>query len=701
MLEGLQSSDSAVRSLTQSWVKATVSKGNNEDVHRLLQPLVRILLEADTKRKQRSEKLLSKKITLSRRDAERDKKYAKYYFESLGIENPYMPSSRDQYLEIMQDYTQVCDASQILYALSLLQLVVGVDPFTLISTIGNTVIDVSTYATGSMHANHTYDTGKGVAHGAESPDTPTSSSFPSLGSQKSLLEVVLSTCVDLLCSEYHPSLKASPEEESENLKIKICSAGLLSLLLSELLQILARHGTHSDDSPSSCSPAEFKVYSPSFVSALLTLCDIQKVSLLLLGKSVEWWVDLSLGTSCSGSSDGGKSVAQSKVRNLPKLAGAGGGGGGESGSVILMSFCAHLLRVVQCLIVLDTQFSLSLPVQTHPPPSQSTANLVTVVSGVTICGRTLPAVLPGGVTASQPFYASFLLGVLSEPRLFQFHDDLLHMFTSTVSNLLSQQLLDLAPKLIKQLCSNVEETLAEPASLRRRQGIGPMGGRGRGVSAEDLAGTNVHLCIVYMHSILTITSWCLFGECRPSILREESPSLLGGKSSSCFRLHHRSPNPFFDVVRVKQVEGSKENFSPMNKQPSAMTWLLGVFTAHKISSGGGESDGVSGEGGLFPSRVGVASQAGQHLMMLLPAAYNSMTGMWASIHPRWRSGLPGGGGGGGVVRGVESMESSLFRTQSMLFQVRKNNMMQWQLVYRYNSHDDIFFVIFGSRLYNH
>lgn len=656
MLEGLQSSDSAVRSLTQSWVRTAVAKGSGESTHKLLQPLIRILLESHTKRRHKMDELSSKKITLTRKDAERDMKYAKYYFESLGIENPYLPSSKDQYAEIVQYYTQAFDASQILYALSLLQLVVGVDPFNLISTIGNTIIDVSAYMGQGLHM-HTQanDTGKIVTPEVELPDTPTSLPFPTLSSQKSLLEVILSVCVDLLCSDYHPSLKASPEEEIENLRVKICCAGLLSMLLDELLKILAKHGANSDDS----SPSEFKVCSPNFVSALLTLCDIQKVALLLMGKSVEWWVELSSGGgggggSVSSSTGGGKNRMWSDLARLSQL----GGGSGDPG-VILKSFYVHLLQMVQCMIVLDTQFSQSLPIKTIS--SLQSTDLITVVSGVNISG-TLPAISPGCATASQHFFRDFMLRVLSDFALSGFHNDLLHMLTGTTSNLLSQQLMELGPKVVKQLCSNIEGAVAVTLGPRNLQQYDSV--------TANLEKSSTHLCIAYFDSILSIVTWCLFGDIHLYPLKGKS---VFGKSY--FRLHHRSSNPFFDIIRVKQAEGPKECYSPMHKQPSAMAWLLGVFSSQKMALGTESVDGISGEAGLF-SRVGVGSLAGQHMVMLLPAVYNAMTDVWvefcfqSAIVARCASGADGGVFLGGVVSATESMESCLIREHQMVCEVR-------------------------------
>jgi hypothetical protein len=562
-------------------------------MHLLLQPLVKILWESDTNRKHKFEKVASsKKITLTRKEAEKDMRYARYYFKSLGIENPYLPSSENQHMKMIQHYTQVFDASQILYALNLLQLTLEVDPSNFVSVAGNSVIDVSMYTAAVAGA---------LPHAeGESPSTPITPPFPNLSSHKSLLEVVLSLCVDLLRSEYHPSLKSSSLEQADNLHVKISSAKLLAKLLHELLKILDNHSSYSED-----APAEFKVHSPNFVSALLTLCDVQKVCLLLLGKVVEWWEELRVGTNTSKTNvqDG----VRSKVAELSQQRTSC-----SNLAPLLMAFYSHLLRVIQCLVAMDTQFSQSLPINSRPPPEPN--NLVTVVSGVTVSSATLPAITPNCATASQPFLREFLLQVLSNATLSCLHDNLLCMFTNTLPNLMSQQLTDLAPPVVKHLCVNIEVLVTD--------GFG---------SSEAHHGRNAasgcaQHCVMYFDSILRITMWCLFGNSQPHFHPDQQHP---GAAVSHLSIYHRLPDPFYHILRVKQVESSKENFSPLNRQPSTMSWLLGVFTAQRSNS---ESDGGVGDISLF-SRAGVNSQAGQHIIMLLPATYNSVTDIWTTFYP--------------------------------------------------------------------
>ncbi len=662
MLEGLQSSDAGVRSLAESWVKGAIAKGSGEGMHSLLQPLVKILLESNTKREQKMEKSPTKKVELSRKDAERDKRYAKYYFESLGIENPYEPSKKDQYIDVLLHYTQVFDGSQILYALSLLKLVVSVDPSNFISVIGNTIVDVSIYHMSVNNYVPHQESSSSKQLGSEQtvtpPDTPSTPQPPSLASQKSLLEVILSIIVDLLRSEYHPSLKASPEDLVENLKVKISSSSLLSVVLNELLVILADRSDVSNEG----SPGNFKICSPNFVSALVTLCDIQKVSLLLLGKSVEWWMDLSGGratTSDSGGGGGDKTWSDLARQCHNGSSGGGGGGGGDPG-VILKSFYTHLLRVVQCLIALDTQFNQSLPIDTDP--ASHSGDLITVVSGVKLSSSAdLPPVYPSCAIASQPFFKNSLLQVLSDLSLSYFHDDLLCMFASTVSNLLGQQLIEIAPKVVKQLCSNIEKAMAIDSGSRKSHDV---------IHHKEGISNNVQLVITYFDSILSIISWCFFGDTPFRSSKEESHI-----RSLDYKLHHRSKGQFFNIIRVKQAEGAKESLSPSAKQPSTMAWIWGVFSTQKLTPFS-DSECTSGGAGLY-SRVGINSLAGQKIAMLLPAVCNAITDVWVKFCSGSLMNEVGGGtaaagvgcGWGGVSSGAVESESVLLRKQKMVIEV--------------------------------
>ena len=672
MLEGLHSADAAVQRVTWSWVKAAVSRGGkNEGLTRLLQPVLKILLEPRSQRRPMNEKL-AVKITLSREDAERDMDYARYYFESLGIDNPYAPTKREQYSEALLCYSRQLDSSQLLYAMSLLQSVISVDPKIFVCAAGNVMVDVSSFVCGSSggggglesvagsYLRQTWECSSsrdkpqsGDHRVLNSPSDGTTPQSPSPMMHKNLLELILSACTDMLRSEYHPSLKVSARDQSENLEVKVASASLLSTVLQELLKVLAgRRETHEDGTSGSLnakgseagSGVEWKVFSPSFVSALIALCDVQLMLLLLLGKSVQWWEDAFC--SCSLNNDDHEKKTTSNVQAFNPSEHAPSGSQVRSWdnplSVTLHSLCSQLLRAVQCLIVLDSQLGLSLEGETRSrhqyTVSSNMPDLVSITSGVKLLDisggsrrYSLPSILPSSMTASQPYFKQFLLHVLRSSSLSSFHDDLLHMFSGTISNFLHHQLLELAPNLVKQLCANIER-VASPPPKRSRQ----LSSKEGKTSLSD-----GHFCVIYLNSILDIIWWCLFGKGAEasSVGRTSRATKVG------FTLLSRLPNPLYSILQVMQAGTTKESLTPTLKQPSAMSWLLGVFSASQKTTtlpGLGGGGGMAGDGGVVGEGVsgegvaqmlhGVDSLVGQHMLMLLPAIYNAMASIWTNLY---------------------------------------------------------------------
>lgn len=659
MVEGLRSTDAAILSVTRSWVKTALSgKSKDDSLVRLLQPALKILLKPDSQRKPVNKKPMVR-ITLSQEDAEKDMKYAQYYFQSLGIENPYSPSVKVQFSELLLCYRQLIDASQLLYALSLVESVVAVDPTMFVLVSGNIMVDVSMvagYGGLDFSIDHPHRVARECGTGVDKPKDSLSGSStegakslsPSHAMHKSLLELLLSVCVDLLRSEYHATLTVSTEDVLEGLKVKVASASLLSTLLEELLNVLAEKkkeglGVAKPEAAATTggSGMEWKVLSPSFVSALIALCDIQLVGLLLLGKSVQWWEEAFCSSQSVNSQNEAVGISWASLAAELSSHNSCPPSYGNSLSVLLHSLNAQMLRVVQCLIVLDTQLSLSYGgepnhhghMQPHVLPANKTEG-ITTTSGVQLISSpsdsdisrpiSLPAVLPGSLTASQPYFREFLLHVLRCPSLSSFHGHFLHMFSATISNLLHQQVLELAPNLVKQLCENIEYVVRHKSAP----------------TEKDLS--KGHFCVTYLKSVLDVVRWSMFG------MIEESNST--GKRS--YTLRSRLQNSMYGIVQVIQAGTPKQNFSPTLKQTSAMSWLLGVFSVSQKASlsglgssgsvggsgaAGARDKGVAGEGGgaadtLAQSSHGVDSLVGQHVLMLLPAIYNAMATVWTNLY---------------------------------------------------------------------
>ena len=536
---------------------------------------------------------------LSPEDAERDPAYAKYYYASLGIPDPRDASKRGQYRENLFHYSQLFDTEQVLYALSLLQCVIEVDPPSVISSMSSVLVDPLSY--GGSHARGTKETTDSSEHILREA--------PSLA-QKSLFELTLSSTMDLLRSDYPANLEASLSSHLDNINVKIASAELVYSLLTHLTKTLASSRVCQATEGEASTIGRRKINSSSFVSALVTLCDVQKITLLTLGQVVrdlrdvhQCLVSLPNETNASDNSLWTSLLQPGPLNSVSE--------GAETlcldPQAALQSLFTHLLMIVQGLVAMETQCQCkqaSAITPTQPTTSSTSSGLSTS------CDVLLPAVLTSVPTATQPFFQVLLLDLLSDHASAHLHEILLNLFSSILPNLLNQQLYELAPKVLKQLCKNLEiapqkkeksvDSQTEPSS-----------------SCVDISRK---LSVLYLDSLCAIIVWCLYGESQP-------PLCEGSKSG---HKYHQSMNPYWRRLQVVEVEEQSEPLSPNSRQPSTMSWLFSVFTA---SAQGSKSlainDGSTSKQNYFSrSRIGINSRVGQYTLMLLPAVYNAIIEVW-------------------------------------------------------------------------
>ena len=656
MLEGLKSEDVAVKHFVQSWVRFTVTKKTG--LQQVLQPLVKMLLDASSLRRQYTRPIPGYR-ELSAKDAEKDPAYAKYYYASLGIADPFAALKKDQYSDILLLYNQVFDASQVLYALSLLQSTIAVDPLSIITCMGVTVVDTTTYVRSSLqHGSSNKQTHflpifkkKADSHKDGPTDCHSTVTAPPLVIRKSILELLVSSCVDFLRSEYPESLEASLDDHLQNVRVKLASADVLNIILCTFAKILSR--THKEPSldhvneseaDSSLAGGAGVVNAASFVTALMALCDVQKITLLQLAHIVQVLRSLVNGTSKNVWVEFSRFVAANDL---------------NSPSTLLQSLFVHLLKLTQSLITLDTQCSTVNP-STTTPISASTS-LPAAGDTTALKDSSLPPVLSNLSTASQPFFHAFVSEVLADSSLSHLHEHLLSMFVNTMANLLGHQLDELAPKILKQICNNLEKSLQSGKSGSRifesvtssRLHDKISGNQKVDVSSQDSSFLG-KLAVLYLEIVVSIIHWCLFGDLHLSHTHPDDHTRS--------KLHHHSLNLFWEGIRVAQVENSDSALSPTSKQPSTIAWLFGVFST---AAQKGEVSGESGSSTYQPSasrpRVGVNSRAAQYIAMLLPAVYNAITELWRSYFSvgssmsrvSSSSSLPGGGEGMTAV-GVSS-----------------------------------------------
>lgn len=576
MLEGLQDKSTAVSCFVQSWVKFATERS---ELLPLFQPLVRILLEADTLRTRKS---------YVEEEKNAGSAHAKYYYNPKDVTEKEESLKEDQFSEVELHYTQVFDARQVLYAFSLLQSILAVDPAGIISSLGEVVVNTGTYAS----ANQTSSLATIVAMKC---DPESDAPHP----QKSLLELLLAICVDFLRSDFPDSLEVSPTDCLDNLHVKTSAAELLSTVLHEFVCILSsQFGRNEAEMSGKMSGV---VSHPSYVSALVTLCDIQRIALLLSAQVVQCLRDIQSSESTKQASNSRDSKGETRpwIRLRAEQTALPSGFGSA-----LRSLFVHLQKLLQKLITLDAQCSLALnpttPVSTTAQPGAT----FTKQSGKLT--SQLPLIQPSLSTAAQPFFQALLLDILADPSLVHLHGTLLSMFTAILPNLLNQ-LDELAPKVLKQICKNLEMILQSTKATEPAH-TGTENDKMCPISSKLFSG---ELAVSYMESLVAVVLWCYFSD---------------GQVISPPKLRQHAPSMFWKVNTVSEFEHTGDSLSPLLKQPSTMSWLFGVF-----STSNQKGVALSDVGTKNPC-VGINSKVGQYILMLLPAVYNAVTEIWRYFH---------------------------------------------------------------------
>ena len=680
----------------------------------MLRPLVKILLEADACRRSDS---TSPTVPGEREGA------GKYYFASTDVDGA-SPTNADAAAAEKDDsahYTQLVDAERLHYSLSLLRGAVATDPQAIVSGLAASIINKSSYVnTGrvrlSMNKITSVSTLATPLSGLATPTSGLTTPFggeAGLASSCSLLELVLGASMRLLWSDYPPSLDVGANDRLDLLRVKLSALELVDAILRQFVAILA----FPDGRGGEGGGQKFGIArNPSFVSALLALCDVQKVVFQLLSRTVQSLRDAEVLTmSCDrvvrshdpllkshdlsqctsettltsqdlnpGSvecpSRSCKSTAASqnspihtsrshdltaKSRDVhlteePTCTSAtmGRQSGPETGCLpgwdrsettaaavtLLRSLFEQLLRTVLSIMALDASCTPAPPNdRSSTCPSSSSSSRLPPSTHPSSSSSSLPPILPGVPASTQPFLSSLLLDVLSDVALVSLHPSLLAMFSASLP-FLHHQLEELTAKVLKRICRNVERRFhAFPAVTGKAHGATKSGDWSLkpNVSANDRSlkpnvSTNVDgkIVVSYLEAVIAVILWCLFGE-RP----DSSAHLLHRQ------LKHAGANPFNLSNQSCEVEETSESPSPgTSKQPSAMSWLFGVFAL-------GQRAGTADLDGRMAQLTGAGSLAGVGVARLLPAVYGAVAELWVyCVVGRSGGGPPRGavGGGGGV-----------------------------------------------------
>ena len=573
MLEGLQSQDAAVRGFIGSWVKLCLQQS---DLDLLLHPLLRILQEADLKRASFEAPTIRPKV----------EHHSKYFYESLGKAGGNEEMGKSMEPALM--YTQVYDTSQVLFALSILQSTVTAHrPDTVVARLGEAVVDLRSYRAGSPSRGDALL----VSRRQESSSLATRclGTREQASQRKSLLEFVLSTCVVFLHSEYPLTGEVSQSDLVANVKVKMAAAELITTILHEFVRALEKEGPRTE-----------RVGNPSYVSALVTLCDVQKIGLQQMACAVQTLKENS--TPSSALPPNGKGTES--------LSGFVGGKMDSRLSLptsILEPYFVQLLKLVQQLVVLDT---LTLPDSSLPPPSPSASSSAAAASPGSDPAHNY---VPSYPTAAQPLFQSLLLDALSDLSLLPLHRHVLDMATSLLSHV-PLHLEDLVPRLIIQVCSNLGLLLRTTSVVGRSSVDGEEEGREDRKRVRVVPRLSGEVVVTYVRSLISLVHFCLLGA-------------RFDDGSTCF---HQELDVFRDMVSVRDATVVPAALTPVMLQPSTVAWLFGMF-----SGGQKGSDGVREE---QKSKMGGLQGQGQAVLGLLSRVYTVLADLW--VHFRGSGDVP-------------------------------------------------------------
>ena len=237
MIEGLQSKNSAISHCTSTWL---ISVCHKKQLEYALQPLYTLLKESCPYR------LSSKKEENENEDIDFVHGYSKYYYESLDkeVQKSELPESELSYPVFY--FTQLLDSPRYSYGLTLFLSIISVSPELVCSTLFTTYPVESPCELGDKQ-------------------TVTVSSE----SSKSLMEIILNECMELICSDYPIWMNAIDTDLQTLFDVKVMSTSLVLEILACWIKLLNLSKINEE-------------LNTSYITGLMALCEVQKTILTTL-----------------------------------------------------------------------------------------------------------------------------------------------------------------------------------------------------------------------------------------------------------------------------------------------------------------------------------------------------------------------------------------------------------------------------------
>lgn len=416
MMEGLQSQNSAIVHCTSTWL---ISVCQRKQLDPVLQPLYNLLRESCPSKVISEENEKEEKTSVD---------HSKYFYESLekekeGESEPHKLPYPTYY------FTQLLDSPRYSYGLSLFLSVYSVSPELVCAGLINTI---STSYFSKPHESSTND-------GKYSLSSPTESS-------KSLMEIILNDCMELLCSDYPHWLDTVDADLQSLFDVKVMSATFVVAILTCWIKSL------NGDDKDHCL---VEGLNPSYIRGLLALCEVQKVILTTL---------LYLTSLCTA----------------PLLT-------TETISLVLsqQSLFLQLLRALYCLILLEAVMIKDSPLESVVVISESSQYVY----------------IPSYSLTSQSMLHELVLEPFSQTIDSNVHIPLL-AFISVSLPFWKDSLERIAPKLVKNICRNL-------ANLLKKKFMDENNEYTEYTNSIHVLHYNNELIVSYLQTLTTIVHYCL------------------------------------------------------------------------------------------------------------------------------------------------------------------------------------------------
>lgn len=377
MIEGLQSHNPAIYNCASTWLITTC---HQNCLHFAVMPLYVLIREACPS------KIKAHKETITLDDPP---PHAKYCYTSLKEteEKPFASPYPTYY------FPQVIDGPRYSYGLSLFLSVVSISPELITSELSishNAIPDLTTRRSET--------------------DSPNEIDGPK--SIRSLLEVILAECMEILSSDYPQWLDINHTVQLSLCDVKIASTALVTALLSSVVNHLI---TQKNDSARSLN-----IQTPSYIKGLLALCEVQKTTLIALLNLLGPFTEHVMATSPINDRTSGSECAVSPIQ---------------------LSLVLHLFKCLYYQLIIDSMTPESSHSSTVEEPS-------------------ILQYIPENSLSSQPMFHLLIQCVLTQNTNSYIQISFLVLLMSALPYFRTS-LEVIASKVLKSLCRNLVNTIKE------------------------------------------------------------------------------------------------------------------------------------------------------------------------------------------------------------------------------------------------